>query len=165
MSDPTRINIETDPREKRMRGTSAHGLIDFDVPYVTAVAPNLWQGGCERGLKLPGEIKHLVSLYPWERYRIDGLMRSELYVEMYDSEDQGYEQVDHIARWVNDCRDDGPVLVHCQAGLNRSALVVARALHLREGGPGTEIVDRLRELRSPAVLCNPAFAAEVKSWA
>ena len=72
----------------------------------------------------------MVSLYPWEGYTLRHEIDSQLVVEMYDSLDQGFDQVDAIARWVNECRKSGPVLVHCQAGLNRSGLVVARALVL-----------------------------------
>lgn len=169
--DPTRIDIDTDPTTKRMKGTARHGNMPFDVPYISQIADRLWQGGCENGLVLPDHIKHVVSLYPWERYEICGGVRSELYVEMYDAEDQDYEQVDAIARWINTCRDDGPVLVHCQAGLNRSSLVAARAMFLGEDGHATgadradSIIRDLRAKRSPACLCNPAFEAEVRSWA
>lgn len=167
MSDPTRIDIETDPMTQRMTGVTAHGLIHFDVPYISEIAKNLWQGGCQRGLVLPPNIKHVVSLYPWERYRHTGV-RSELYVEMYDSEEQTLDQVPAIAAWVNACRKDGPTLVHCQAGLNRSALVVASALWSDYGDvafeDGDHLVRFLRDRRSPAVLCNPAFEREVRSF-
>lgn len=163
--DPTAIDISTDPLERRLRGTTAHGWIDFDVPFMTEIGPNLWQGGCETGLKLPGNIKHLVSLYPWERYKTHEHLSSELYVTMYDSEGQKTDQVDNIAGWVNQCRKTGAVLVHCQAGLNRSSLVSARAMYLADDlSTGRDIVAHLREVRSPAVLCNPAFEAEVLSW-
>ncbi|WP_301119855.1 protein-tyrosine phosphatase family protein [Mycolicibacterium fortuitum] len=161
--DPTAINMSTDPTKRRFVGVTFHGNHTFDVPYMTKVADNLWQGGCTAGLRLPRDIHHLVSLYLRERYETNNT-RTELYVTMYDSEDQRLDQVDRIAQWVNDCRDDGPVLVHCQAGLNRSSLIVARALHIREGWPGERIIAHLRAKRSPAVLCNPAFAAAVASW-
>jgi protein-tyrosine phosphatase len=169
-TDPTRIDIDTDPTTKRMTGRARHGNTPFDVPFISQIAYNLWQGGCEAGLVLPDHIKHVVSLYPWERYTIRGVVRSELYVEMYDAEDQGVEQVDAIARWINACRDDDPVLVHCQAGLNRSSLVAARAMFLGDDGHTTgvdraeSIIRDLRSKRSPAGLCNPAFEAEVLSW-
>jgi protein-tyrosine phosphatase len=83
---------------------------------------------------------------------------------MYDSKDQGFDQVNALAQWVNICRETAPVLVHCQAGLNRSSLVAARAIHLHSQAPGAEVVRHLRERRSPAALCNPAFEAEVESW-
>jgi hypothetical protein len=126
------------------------------VPYVSEIVADLWQGGCEAGLILPAFVKHLVSLYPWESYVVGHPISSLLLVTMYDSEDQEFAKVDAIAHWVNVCRADGPTLVHCQAGLNRSALVVARALIL-EGMPSAEAIRLVREKRSPACLCNPSF--------
>jgi hypothetical protein len=58
--------------------------------------------------------------------------------------------------WVNLCRTTGPVLVHCQAGLNRSSLVAARALML-DGRTAGDAIRTVREKRSPACLCNRAF--------
>ncbi len=64
--------------------------------------------------------------------------------------------MDGIAAWVNASRDDGPTLVHCQAGLNRSSLVVGRALMLGGMAPRAA-VDLIREKRSPVCLSNPSF--------
>lgn len=58
---------------------------------------------------------------------------------------------------------DGPTLVRCRVGLNRSALVAACVLRRATGEPGPVILDHLRDLRGPDVLCNPAFAAYVKT--
>lgn len=154
--DPTRIDISFDPTQQRMVGRAYHGNTPFDVPYISQITDDLWTGGCTDGLVLPDEIAHVVSLYPWERYTVRHEVRSVLSVVMYDSEDQGFAQVDAIASWVNVCRQDGPTLVHCQAGLNRSGLVAARALTLG-GMSGAEAVALLRSKRSPAVLCNRSF--------
>ena len=81
---------------------------------------------------------------------------SVLLVRMYDSEDQTFEQIEELARWVNLCRTTGPMLVHCQAGLNRSSLVAARALML-DGMSADDAIRIVREKRSPACLCNKAF--------
>lgn len=169
--DPTRIDIQTDPREQRMRGYATHGNTYFDVPYISEIGYNLWQGGCESGLVLPDNIVHLISLYVWEAYTIRHETRSTSYIRMYDSLDQNTDQIDGIARWVNACRADGPTLVHCQAGLNRSSLVAGRALMF--AGPlgletdrltGAEAIDLLRERRSPACLCNKAFENHLRSY-
>lgn len=157
--DPTKIDLATDPRAQRMSGTAIHGDTPFDVPFVSEIAENLWQGGCATGLVLPDEIVHVISLYPWENYTVHHQVRSVLSVVMYDSEEQGFGQVDSIACWVNACRHDGPTLVHCQAGLNRSSLVAARALMLA-GSTASDAIALLRERRSPACLCNNAF----ESW-
>lgn len=166
--DPTKIDVEvddtsTDPRVRRMEGFTNHGNFHFDVPFITPIADNLWHGGCTTGLVLPDEIVHVVSLYPWEQYTVHQHIRSVLSVVMYDSLEQGVDQIDGIAAWVNTCRADGPTLVHCQAGLNRSSLVVARALMFSDGLTGDQAVELLREKRSPAVLCNRAFEQHIRS--
>lgn len=154
--DPTRIAIDFDPREQRMRGYAMHGNTPFDVPFISQITDTLWTGGCMDGLVLPGDIEHVVSLYPWERYTVHHEVTSVLSVRMYDSLDQAMGQVEGIADWVNVCRESGPTLVHCQAGLNRSGLIAATAL-IRSGMAPAEAIALLREKRSPAVLCNDAF--------
>ncbi|WP_235870522.1 protein-tyrosine phosphatase family protein [Rhodococcus xishaensis] len=155
--DPTAIDIEIDPMRQHLVGITAHGHIPFDVPVISEIAPNLWQGGCRSGLVLPEFVTHLVSLYPWEQYEVCHAIGTEMYVRMYDSCEQGFEQVDALADWVNSCRRTGTVLVHCQVGLNRSSLVAARALVLSGEADPPGAVALLRERRSAACLCNEAF--------
>lgn len=154
--DPTKIPLHIDPREQRMSGHAMHGHTPFDVPFISHIEGNLWQGGCKDGLVLPVEIEHVISLYQWEQYVIPHEPKSILVVKMYDSTKQGYEQVDAIAQWVADCTTDGPTLVHCQAGLNRSSLIASRALMIM-GWTADEAISVIRANRSPACLCNPAF--------
>lgn len=155
-ADPTWIAMKFDPREQRMFGTARHGNTPFNVPYISQIDECFWQGGCSNGLILPENIEHLISLYQWEEYTVAHGLKSKLVVEMYDSLDQSMSQVYALADWINSCRQDGPTLVHCQAGLNRSGLVAATAL-IREGLDPQDAIDLLREKRSPAVLCNTAF--------
>lgn len=162
MSDPTKIPIQFDPQIKRMVGQTYHGGVKFDVPFITRVADNLWQGGCTDGLILPNHINFVVSLYPWERYTIQHKVRGELYIRMYDDPTANLSGIDEIASQVNKWRKRGNVLVHCQAGLNRSSLVVARALML-EGMSADAAITMLRETRSPAVLCNSGFEDWLRS--
>lgn len=160
-TDPTAIDIQFDPTQQRMVGVATHGMTPFDVPFISELAPNLWQGGCQQGLILPEFIDYVVSLYPWEKYTINhGAERTE--ITMYDSLDQATHQVDEIAAKVNELRKKGVVLVHCQAGLNRSSLIATRALML-EGMSADEAIKLVRAKRSPACLCNPAFEAYLRS--
>ncbi len=154
--------ILLDPLECWISGVTEHGRHRFRVPLLTEVVPGLWQGGCGSGLLLPPFIRHLVSLYPWERYACQHELDSTLALAMYDNEDQAFSQVPLAAAWVNECRRAGPVLVHCQAGFNRSSLVTATAL-MQEGLSAEEAISLLREKRSPACLCNPAFEAWVRA--
>lgn len=159
--------ISTDPRIQRMGGTMlSHGQGQYlDVPFITEVATNLWQGGCQDGLVLPVEIKHMLSLYVSESYTVEHKLRTRHEVQMYDASDQSMAQVDRWARWVNARRKTGPVLVHCQAGLNRSGLIVARALMMEDAEYYTadEAIEELRSKRSPLVLCNTDFEEYLRS--
>jgi len=154
--DPTRIDIEFDPARQRMNGIAQHGMTPFGVPFISQIEGNLWQGGCRDGLILPTFFKHVVSLYKWESYTVEHDLETSMTVKMFDSIGQGFEEIDDLAEWVNMCCDDGPTLVHCQAGLNRSSLVAGRALTLRGWTP-VQAIELLRQRRSPACLCNRAF--------
>lgn len=157
MTDPTRIDIRFDPSVQRMSGLAVHGDTPFDVPFISEVTDGLWQGGCQQGLVLPRFIDHVVSLYPWEKY--DRSMGNATYTEvrMYDDlEGPDRDEVMKVASIVNMLRQDGVVLVHCQAGLNRSGLIVGMAL-MMEGMNPQDAIELLRKSRSPAVLCNPVF--------
>jgi protein-tyrosine phosphatase len=157
--DPTAFDIGFDPTTRRMRGIAVHGDTPFDVPFLSEIAPNLWQGGCEDGLILPEEIKYVVSLYPWERYTINHeLNEPRLEVRMYDSADgePDRDTIVTLAKQINIWRETGAAVSHCQAGLNRSSLITATALMLEGMGP-QEAIDLIREKRSPACLCNPTF--------
>lgn len=130
----------------------------FRCRLITHVEDNLWQGGCRTGIVLPDNFKYVVSLYQWEKYTLpEGCIRQE--VEMYDA---GFvpevAQLNALANIVNDYRDreDGDVLVHCQAGLNRSGLVTALSL-VKRGYTPENAIKKLREGRSPMVLCNTHF--------
>lgn len=132
------------------------GSAYFKAPLISHVEGNLWQGGCIDGVELPDGVEYVVSLYPWGQYILpEGCHRDE--IEMYD---QGklpdLEQLHEIADKVNEYRAKGTTLVHCQAGLNRSGLVSALALH-KSGMKAADAIALLREKRSRLVLCNGAF--------
>lgn len=157
--DPTKIDIAFDPLVERMRGLATHGNTEFDVPFMSEIAPNLWQGGCFNGLVLPDFIVAAFSLYPWEKYTVKNPDVPYVSLKMYDSLDgiENIADIESFADHINYWRETGPVLVHCQAGLNRSSLLVGMALVRGDGYTGQEAVDTIREKRSPACLCNNAF--------
>jgi protein tyrosine phosphatase len=66
------------------------------------------------------------------------------------------EVVDLITR----CNSAGRTLVHCSAGVNRSAMMVALAM-VQSGYQPQEAINHLRETRSCSVLCNPVFENRV----
>lgn len=148
----------TNPLTERMVGRAYHGDTPFDVPYMSEILPGFWQGGCRNGLVLPSFIEHVVSLYPWEQYTVEHQLKSYTLHWWQD----GDEVVDPgllraVAMWVGHCLEDGPTLVHCQAGLNRSSLLAAAVLVYAKGMEPSAAIYALREARSPACLCNPYF--------
>lgn len=162
--DPTWNDIDFDPQTQRMSGIAYHGNTPFDVPFISQIDGNLWQGGCQQGLVLPTFIKHVVSLYPWESYTAHHNLDSKTEVRLYDAtEIPDPEQLEALAKWINLCRKHAPTLVHCQAGLNRSGLLAGLAMVL-DGEKPQDAICKLRETRSPAVLCNATFADWLKDY-
>lgn len=165
MTDPTSTQVDAavvgELADLRIKGTSHYGD-RIDVPLISHVEGNLWQGGCVQGANLAGFFKNVISLYPWEQYTLpEGCERTE--IRMYDAGSMpDIEQLHQIAEAVVVAVSEGPTLVHCQAGLNRSGLVAGLAL-VKMGRTPQEAVDLLRSKRTnpdgtSPVLCNPTFA-------
>lgn len=132
----------------------------FSAPLISHIQDNLYVGGCINGVRLDDDFQTVVSLYKWERYNL-GPQTERHEVTMYDAgEVPDVDQLHELAGIVSDALDrGGKVLVHCQAGLNRSNLVTALAL-IKRGSSPADAIALLREKRSPVVLCNRAF----ESW-
>jgi hypothetical protein len=141
----------------RIEGIAREGNIPFSVPLFSPIAENLFMGGCPVGAA-PEWIRFIICLYPWEHYKTTE-EQIKTVAWLYDTSDGKPDAalVMMLARHVNECRALGPTLVHCQAGLNRSGLITGMALKLAGMSAGNAI-DLLRKQRSPAVLCNKAFA-------
>lgn len=164
----------------------AVGASHFEVPLFSQITDKLWTGCSPAefpdelesvGYSLSIFVPHrrpvrchwlvdgdkprfdcILNLFPWERYIVpEGtLMATD---ELYDAEDlPAVEVIDLLAKKVIGWLDEGhQVLVHCQAGLNRSSLVAARTLMLWRGMTADAAIARIREKRSPMCLCNGHF--------
>lgn len=133
---------------------------EFDCPMVTKVVGNLWQGGCEDGVRLGEEFTTVVSLYPWGKWTL-GPNTTRYEFEMRDSEEGvPVEQLFEASDAVLEGLRKGRTLVHCQAGLNRSGLVAAFTM-MRLGWRVDEAMDLLRSTRSDMVLCNETFVSQL----
>ena len=126
----------------------------FNVPLVTHVEGYLYQGGVWPGVRLPDKFDVVYNLYGLS-YELGPRTIEHKHI-LHDSSSQGFDLIDEIAMHVaNDARV-GPTLVHCQAGLNRSGLVAARALMLLNGDSADTAINKVRR-RSPVCLCNESF--------
>lgn len=175
MSTPTDTNqiakgtvvFDNEFDEYRITGYVPHAAArgippQLDVPLISHVIDGLYQGGCWQGVSLPNTFDFVLSLYPWEQYQLSSPTKRKE-VKMYDSLGQAIDQVDELASDVAErLRNGETVLVHCQAGLNRSGLISARALMFL-GYSGEEAIKLLRK-RSPLVLCNEAFENWILSF-
>ena len=156
-------NLRADLSSHRIEGYAAHGGERIDIELISHIDGNLYMGGCLNKAPL-GDFFHAVfSLYPWERYTLwPTVERTE--VKMYDA--HGTPDMDaasSLAKKVVAALDHGPVLVHCQAGLNRSGLITALAL-MHMGRTADEAIRLLRDRRSPTVLCNRSFEQALRDF-
>lgn len=156
-ADPTWIAMHVDPRLERFEGIAAHGDTPFSVPFISEIDHNLHMGGCTNGLVLPTDIKHVISLYPWERYQVKHELETFAEFRLYDSDGHvDSPRVRAIAQLALRCAEHAPTLIHCQAGLNRSSLITAYVLMLR-GHTALSAIEKIRHRRSTACLCNTTF--------
>ena len=147
-----------DVTSHRIEGFTNHGGgLVLNMPLFSQINPTLWMGGCPRG-RAPDTVNAIVSLYPGEPYETH-VGQHIAHFWMNDGDEVPAALFHAAADLVNALRDDGTVLVHCQAGLNRSGTVAALAL-MKRGMTPDEAIALLREKRDPAVLCNPTF----KRW-
>lgn len=149
--------LQTDLKTHHIEGIAREGYTPFSCPLISQIDDNFWQGGCIEGVNLQGYFKHIISLYPWEKFNPGGDLDSSVSVRLYDGPVVPNEaQLIALARWINLCRATGRTLVHCQAGLNRSGLLAGLALVLG-GTLAKDAIELLRASRCGAVLCNSAF--------
>lgn len=153
----TAQTLQADLKTHHIEGIAREGNQKFSCPLITPIDENFWQGGCINGVNLQGFFKHIISLYPWERYNPGKDLDSFVEIRLYDGPTvPNEEQLISLAKHINFCRQHGSTLVHCQAGLNRSGLLAGLALVL-SGVKPVDAIAKLRARRSPAVLCNPRF--------
>lgn len=149
----------TDALKLRWSGVALHGPTPFDTTLISKIQPGLYLGGVKPRVPLPAEIEYVVSLYGGAAYGWHPNVRGAFIItDLADDalSPQGLRQIDLAADVALTFRDLGPTLIHCQAGLNRSSLVMAR-MFTKAGMPAQEALDLIREKRSPACLCNPYF--------
>lgn len=135
----------------------------INIPLISQITDSLFVGGCEPYLNLPDFIDHVVSMYKWGEYRLNEEQTRDTFT-MYDSE--GPVDIDTVnaavASALEALNEGKTVLIHCQAGINRSNLVASIVLMKHLDITAVEAVSLLREKRDPYILSNTDFEQYVR---
>jgi hypothetical protein len=108
----------------------------------------------------------IVDLEDWESAWAPPVPLGSLYVSFpMDDDDEVDPKVRELARFISALMTSGRrVLVHCTEGLNRSGVVVARAL-MELGMTAGDAIDLVRRRRGPSVDGFPALGNEAfEEW-
>ena len=142
--------------------------LHFPHALWSEILPGLWQGGTDdndlMGRQLGGlrptknEFDSVYTLYG-NANGVDWGMK-EIRFGFYDSDMRDFDPQNDLWLPVAEAHADWQagkrVLIRCQAGLNRSGLVMALVL-IREGYAPSDAIDLIRAQRGDAAMCNHIF--------
>jgi hypothetical protein len=99
----------------------------------------------------------IMNLFPWGKYVVPELTEM-VEITAFDGSEIDFdifkESALRVIEWLNEGHQ---VLVHCQAGLNRSSFVIALILMEKYKMSPDEAINHIRKSRSPLCLCNDHF--------
>lgn len=160
--------LTADTQSQKVTGYLPDGRY-IDIPLVSHVVDNLYVGGYDFRAKFDDFFSHIFSLYKWESYADTGNLGPDTVHTawtMYDghgeilAQDENENPVDLgeiVYQIVSALEKGGNVLVHCQAGINRSNLLTSLVLRAWKNMTSAEAIALLREKRSELVLANKTF--------
>lgn len=133
------------------------------VPLISHVVDNLYVGGHSDRLDVGDFFSHIFSLYVWGAPYQSHPDTVHANITLHDATNADLSEVQpFIDSIVEALEAGGNVLVHCQAGINRSNLAAVLALRQWKGMTSGEAIELLRAQRSPLVLANPGFEAYLR---
>jgi len=156
-------------------GVAPQHEIDWNFPLWSEILSGLWLGGTddfdtidyEANTFGPREITKkefevVVTLYAWAR-PVDWFVEEVRY-GFYDDSSDNFDEaaVLRVAKYAHEQWKSGKsVLVRCQAGINRSGLVMGIVL-MMEGYTAEQAIELMRSKRSSSVLINRSFENYLK---
>jgi len=152
--------------------------IDYPKELWSEVLPGLWQGGTDDDDVFDQLAKPMITKKDFDLVitayasanPVDWFVK-ELRFGFYDSDMQDFDpnELKPIVRMAHeDWKRGQRVLIRCQAGMNRSGLIMALVL-IREGYTADEAINLIRTKRSKHALFNGRFEkwlkeVDVKAW-
>lgn len=140
------------------------------------ILPNLWQGGTDDfdTINFPkiSEFNHnserwqsVATLYAVAHPMGWGVREQRFGFPDDVLQDADLGHIHEIADWLHkEWKAGRKVLARCQAGWNRSGLIIGLIL-LKEGFSAEDAIELIRAKRSPYALCNPDFVRYLrKDW-
>lgn len=145
--------------------------VEIEMPRSlwSEVLPGLWQGGTDdddtimelkrssKAFITKEDFDTVITAYGWANPCDWGV--KEMRYPFYDGNmaDMDFEALDEVVNMAhNDWKAGKQVLIRCQAGLNRSGLIMALVLR-KEGYTSQEAIDLIRATRSEWALFNKTF--------
>jgi len=106
--------------------------------------------------EIPYNVKYVISMIGQQNYKYHP--HQKIITTFFEDADilPPPAYLHGLADLVNTCRKDGVTLIHCLAGLNRSALIAGLAL-VKSGMEAQIAVDNMRRIRGQDVLHNKVF--------
>ncbi len=137
----------------------------INLPLISHITDNLYVGGHDMSVNLGDYFTHVFSFYTFDPQYVTDESTTHHGWTMYDSPD--YPDLDTLDEAVPlivaALEAGGNVLVHCQAGINRSNLATSLVLMDWKGLTAAEAIDMLREKRGQVVLSNQSFERYLRS--
>lgn len=153
--------------------------VNYPSELWSEILPGLWQGGTDDedvvhyGSRKPGvsaeDFDFVATMYA-SANPVDWFVR-EMRFGFYDHDMKDFntdDLYDLVAISHREWKSGKRVLIRCQAGLNRSGLVMALVL-IRDGYTAAEAIHLIRSQRGQAALCNRTFekwllTVDVEQW-
>lgn len=172
--DPNWVTLSDEELSELERPDNGQSMLQdwYREPLWSEVLPGLWQGGTagddemihRRGADPNARIKPtdfdtVITMYGYAQ-PADWQVK-EFRLAIYDSDMRDFdaEELFDLVRVAHtDWLKGKKVLIRCQAGWNRSGLIMTLVL-MREGYTADQAIGLIRETRSKYALCNDHFVA------
>ncbi len=156
-------SVTLTPSEQALESWNSQWSADMYTEHPVATQPfnhvlgNLYIGGM---INNTDEFKYIFCCTPDKTYR--GSMSSIIHLNVFHDANVLPSEwlINDVVDRVIDCCAKGATYVHCTAGLNRSALIVALVL-VKIGWKPKSAIDHLKAIRGKNVLSNHTFLKRI----